>query len=158
MPICRSALLPGGAHFGVLVARDARRRAERLRRLTLIERHFSALPIDDAVARSYGQLAAAVTAFGRQPRARVMDLLIAATARTHGAVLYTWNPGDLTGLDELVDVRTQLLEQARQPAIRERLTAGLTGRAVLQRRVGERHLAHGVTANRARVTSASVYA
>ena len=93
-------------HFGVLVARDARRRAERLRRLTLIERHFSALPIDDAVARSYGQLAAAVTAFGRQPRARVMDLLIAATARTHGAVLYTWNPGDLTGLDELVDVRT----------------------------------------------------
>ncbi|HJY25800.1 MAG TPA: VapC toxin family PIN domain ribonuclease, partial [Actinomycetes bacterium] len=56
-------------HVGVLVARDAGRRAERFRRLTLIERHFSALPIDDAVARSYGQLAAAVTAFGRQPRA-----------------------------------------------------------------------------------------
>jgi predicted nucleic acid-binding protein len=93
-------------HFGVLVARDAGRRAERLRRLTLIERHFSALPIDDAVARSYGQLAAAVTAFGRQPRARVMDLLIAATARTHDAVLYTWNPGDLAGLGDLVEIRT----------------------------------------------------
>jgi predicted nucleic acid-binding protein len=93
-------------HFGVLVARDSQRRAERLRRLTLLERRFSALPIDDAVARSYGQLAAAVTAFGRQPRARVMDLLIAATARTHEAVLYTWNPGDLDGLDELVDIRT----------------------------------------------------
>jgi len=93
-------------HVGVLVARDAGRRAERLRRLTLIERHFSALPIDDAVARSYGQLAAAVTAFGRQPRARVMDLLIAATARTHDAVLYTWNPGDLAGLGDLVEIRT----------------------------------------------------
>lgn len=38
--------------------------------------------------------------------ARVMDLLIAATARTHDAVLYTLYPGDLAGLDELVDIRT----------------------------------------------------
>ena len=34
-----------------------------------------------------------------------------------------------------------LLQQAGQPAVGERLAAGLAGRAVLQRRVGERHLA-----------------
>src|SRR5256885_7709162 len=78
-------------HFGVLVARDMAKRAERLRRLTVVQRDFDALPIDDAVAASYGQLTAAVVAVGRQPRARTMDLLIAATAHAHDARLYTRN-------------------------------------------------------------------
>ena len=91
-------------HFGVLVAADASARAERLRRLALVERLFDPLPVDEAVAREYGVLAAAVVTAGRQPRARVMDLLIAATARAHGARLYTRNPGNLLGLAELVDV------------------------------------------------------
>lgn len=87
-------------HFGVLVARDMPSRAERLRRLTAVQRMFDALPVDDAVAASYGQLAAA----GRQPRARTMDLLIAATAHAHGARLYTQNPADFVGLEDLVEV------------------------------------------------------
>jgi predicted nucleic acid-binding protein len=91
-------------HFGVLVATDAGVRAERLRRLSLLQRRFDALPVDDAVAASYGQLAAAVVAAGRQPRARVMDLLIAATAHAHDARLYTRNAADLTGLGHLVDI------------------------------------------------------
>jgi toxin FitB len=91
-------------HFGVLGAADASARAERLRRLALVERLFDPLPVDEAVAREYGVLAAAVVTAGRQPRARVMDLLIAATARAHGARLYTRNPSDLQGLEELVDV------------------------------------------------------
>lgn len=91
-------------HFGVLVTADAAVRAERLRRLSALQRAFDPLPVDDAVATSYGQLAAAVAATGRQPRARVMDLLIAATAHAHGARLYTRNPADLTGLDDLVDI------------------------------------------------------
>jgi toxin FitB len=91
-------------HFGVLVAASAAQRAERLRRLTVIERRFDWLPVDDAVARSYGQLAAAVAAAGRQPRARVMDLLIAATAHAHQALLYTRNAEDLRGLEKLVDI------------------------------------------------------
>ena len=41
--------------------------------------HFDALPMDDAVAVSYGRRAAALVDAGRQPRRRVMDLLIAAT-------------------------------------------------------------------------------
>jgi predicted nucleic acid-binding protein len=91
-------------HFGVLVSSDERVRAERLRRLTSLHTRFTALPVDDAVATSYGQLAAAVVAIGRQPRARVMDLLIAATAHAHSARLYTRNADDLAGLEELVEI------------------------------------------------------
>lgn len=91
-------------HFGILVARDTTRRAERLRRLTALQRMFDALPVDDAVAASYGQLAAAVVEAGRQPRARTMDLLIAATAHAHDARLYTRNAADFVGLEDLVEV------------------------------------------------------
>lgn len=91
-------------HFGVLVTSDAAIRAERLRRLTVFERKFTALPVDEAVAASYGQLAAAVVAVGRRPRSRVMDLLIAATAHAHSARLYTRNADDFAGLEQLVEI------------------------------------------------------
>ena len=92
-------------HFGVLVARSAEVRAERLRRLSILQRRFDALPLDEVVAASYGRLAAAVVEAGRQPRRRTMDLLIAATAHAHDAALYTRNPGDFGGLEDLIDVR-----------------------------------------------------
>lgn len=91
-------------HFGVLVTTDATVRAQRLRRLSDFQRRFTALPVDEAVATSYGQLAAAVVAAGRQPRARVMALLIAATAHAHSARLYTRNPRDLVGVEHLVEI------------------------------------------------------
>lgn len=95
-----SAITLAELHFGVLVAKRPEVRAERLRRLSILQRTFDALPLDDTVAVSYGQIAAA----GRQPRARSLDLLIAATAHAHSARLYTRNPADFTGLDGLVDV------------------------------------------------------
>ncbi len=91
-------------HFGVLVTKDNAVRAERLRRLSEFQRRFTAIPVDDAVAISYGQLAATVVSAGRQPRSRVMDLLIAATAHAHSARLYTRNAGDLAGLEQLLDI------------------------------------------------------
>lgn len=91
-------------HFGVLVARSDSARADRLQRLAAIEQTFQALPVDTDVARAYGRLAAAVVAAGRQPRTRAMDLLIAATASANNARLYTRNPSDLAGLDELVEI------------------------------------------------------
>lgn len=101
-----SAITLAELHFGVLVAKQRKVRAERLRRLLVLQRTFDALPLDEAVAASYGQVAAAVVEVGRQPRARSMDLLIAATAHAHSARLYTRNAGDFDGLDDLVDVVT----------------------------------------------------
>jgi hypothetical protein len=91
-------------HFGVLIARDRDMRAERLRRLSVLQRQFDALPLDDAVAASYGEIATAVVHAGRQPRARTMDLLIAATAHAHSARLYTRNPDDFIGADKHVEI------------------------------------------------------
>jgi toxin FitB len=90
-------------HFGLLATTDATIRAERLRRLSVLQRTFDALPFDDDVATSYGQLAAAVVA-GRQPRFRVTDMLIAATAHAHSARLYTRNVADFAGIEGMVEV------------------------------------------------------
>lgn len=99
-----SAISVAELQFGVLVAKTAAARAERLRRLSIIQQHFDPLPVDEAVAISYGRLAAAVVDAGRQPRRRSMDLLIAATAHAHGARLHTRNVEDFAGLEELVDI------------------------------------------------------
>jgi toxin FitB len=101
-----SAITLAELHFGVLVAKQRKVRAERLRRLLVLQRTFDALPVDEAVAASYGQVAAAVVDAGRQPRARSMDLLIAATAHAHSARLYTRNADDFDRLDDLIDVVT----------------------------------------------------
>jgi predicted nucleic acid-binding protein len=90
--------------FGVLVAKSPEARAVRLNRLSAIQRRFEALPVDGAVADSYAGLAAAVVRAGRQPPARTMDLLIAATAVAHSAAVYTRNMDDFAGLDDLVEV------------------------------------------------------
>ncbi len=99
-----SAVSLAELHFGVLVATAPAVRAERLRRLSIIERTFDALSVDGSVAREYGRLAAAVVAAGRQPRARVADLLIAATAAAHHATLWTYNAGDMKGLEGLIEI------------------------------------------------------
>ena len=65
---------------------------------------FDGFPVDDDVADGYGRLASAVVLEGRNPRARSMDLLIAATAYAHGARLYTRNPSDFVGLADFIDV------------------------------------------------------
>jgi predicted nucleic acid-binding protein len=90
--------------FGVLVAKTPEAQAMRLARLSTVQRRFEPLPVDEAVADSYGQLAAAVVGAGRQSRTRAMDLLIAATAHAHDATIYTRNANDLAGLEHLVDV------------------------------------------------------
>ncbi|GGK28774.1 ribonuclease VapC [Pilimelia terevasa] len=90
--------------FGVLVAKDSTARSARLARLVALERRFDPLPVDESVADSYGRLAARVVEVGRQPRARVMDLLIAATAHAHGAAVYTRNVADFADLEDLVRV------------------------------------------------------
>lgn len=99
-----SAVSLAELHFGVLLADDDDTRARRLSRLSGVQRRFDPLPVDEVVAESYGVLAARVVKAGRQPRARVMDLLIAATAHAHNVTLYTRNPQDLRGLERLIEI------------------------------------------------------
>lgn len=93
-------------HFGVLVASSDDERARRSQRLGVIEATFDPLPVDAAVAREWGRLAAALVARGGKPRRRALDLVIAATANVHQVPLLTWNAADFTPLADLVDVRT----------------------------------------------------
>lgn len=92
-------------HFGVLLAPDDDTRARRIRRLGIVEDRFDALPFDAAAARECGRLHAAVSQRGGQPRRRVFDLAIAATANVHGVPLLTFNAEDFAVIEDLVDVR-----------------------------------------------------
>jgi len=92
-------------HYGVLVAKTDAERQSRLRRLGLIEATFQPVPIDAAVARAYASVAHAVKAGGGNPRARVMDLWIAATALSEGVPVVTHNRDDFKILEKLIDIR-----------------------------------------------------
>lgn len=89
-------------HFGVLVAEGAGERARRAQRLGVIEATFDPLPVDAAVAREWGRLAAAVVARGGKPRRRAMDLVIAATASVHDVPLLTADVEDLAIIADMV--------------------------------------------------------
>jgi len=91
--------------FGVLVADDDDERARRTARLAVVEATFDPLPITVEVARVWGQLAAAVTRRGGNPRRRQIDLVIAATAQVEGVPLFTENIGDFQIINDLVDAR-----------------------------------------------------
>ncbi|MGH4019252.1 MAG: type II toxin-antitoxin system VapC family toxin [Pseudonocardiaceae bacterium] len=78
--------------------------AERARRMSVLqhaEATFEPLPFDTEAARTFGLVSAAVVAAGRQPRRRIADLMIASIAVANQLALYTTNPGDFTGLDDL---------------------------------------------------------
>jgi predicted nucleic acid-binding protein len=91
-------------HFGVLVASDPDERARRSQRLGIVEATFDPLPLDAAVAREWGRLAAAVVSRGGRARRRAMDLAIAATANVHAVPLATRNAKDLALIDDLVEL------------------------------------------------------
>jgi len=93
-------------HFGVLVVAAEDERARRSQRLGIIEATFDPLPVDAAVAREWGRLAAAVVSRGGKPRRRALDLVIAATANVHKVPLLTLNAKDFALIADLVDART----------------------------------------------------
>jgi predicted nucleic acid-binding protein len=85
-------------------ALDAHERARRVDTLQRAEAGFEPIPFDVASARAFGHVAAAVRAAGRSPRARMADLMIAAVAASRDLDLYTTNPSDFAGLDEIVRI------------------------------------------------------
>ena len=86
---------------GPLVTDDPRERAARQARLQEAESAFDPLPFDAAAARAFGRLAAGVRRAGREVRPRALDVLIASVAVANDLPLYTCNPDDFVGMDEL---------------------------------------------------------
>lgn len=86
---------------GPLVARDEQERAARQAHLQQAEADFDPLPFDAQAARAFGRVAASLRRAGRKTAARAYDAMIAATAVANDLPLYTCNPADFTGIDEL---------------------------------------------------------
>ncbi|MEV6633999.1 type II toxin-antitoxin system VapC family toxin [Actinoplanes sp. NPDC051470] len=83
---------------------DPVERAKRMSVLQHTEATFDPLPFDAEAARTYGMVSAALLAVGRTPRRRVADLMIASIAAANRLPLYTTNPRDFAGLDQLVEL------------------------------------------------------
>lgn len=101
--ICAISLaeLAAGPH----AAGNGTERAKRQVRLQQIEASFSPLPFDAACARAYGLVYAATLEIGRKARGpRAVDLMIAATASANALTLYTRNPNDFRGLEDLINI------------------------------------------------------
>jgi predicted nucleic acid-binding protein len=91
-------------HQGVSMAKDPFTRAARTEVLSEAAAAFEPLPFDADAAQRYGSLVALTLAAGRDPRPRRLDLMIAAIASARDLPLYTRNPADFKGLDDLLIV------------------------------------------------------
>jgi tRNA(fMet)-specific endonuclease VapC len=96
-----SAITLAELSVGPLVTTDEAERSRRLAHLQQAEADFAPIPFDAAAARAFGRVASALRGSGRKPAARAYDALIAATAVANGLPLFTVNPKDFTGIDEL---------------------------------------------------------
>ena len=86
---------------GPLVASTDTERARRQAHLQQAESDFDALPFDQAAARAFGKVASDLRKAGRKTSARAYDALIAATAIANGLPVYTANPDDFNGINDL---------------------------------------------------------
>ena len=102
--IAVSAITLAELAAGPILASTVTEQSTRQARLQQTEATFEPIPFDAAAARSFGQIVAAVANTGRTHRSRMADLLIAAIAHANGLELYTRNPGDFVGLEELIHV------------------------------------------------------
>ena len=96
------AELAAGPH----ATRSDDERARRQDRLQWAAQTWDPLPFDTNAARMYGRVFAAMRVSGRSTRSRLADLLIASTAASNGLTLYTRNPNDFMGLEQLLSVNT----------------------------------------------------
>jgi tRNA(fMet)-specific endonuclease VapC len=96
-----SAVTLAELSVGPHVARTSRERAARQAHLQQAEADFEAIPFDAMTARAFGRVAASLRRAGRRPAARAYDALIAATAIANDLPLFTCNPDDFAGIDEL---------------------------------------------------------
>ena len=102
--IAVSAITLAELAAGPILASTVTEQSTRQARLQQTEATFEPIPFDAAAARSFGQIIAAVANTGRTHRSRMADVLIAAIAHANGLELYTRNPGDFVGREELIHV------------------------------------------------------
>ncbi len=81
-----------------------RERESRQAVLQQAEADFDPLPFDVPAARAFGRVAASLRRAGRKPAARAYDAMIAAIAISNDLPLYTCNPQDFKGIDDLTVV------------------------------------------------------
>ena len=86
---------------GPLVAKTDAERAARQAQLQQAEADFTPLPFDAAAARAFGRVAASLQRSGRKPAARSYDAMIAATALANELPVYTANPADFDGIEDV---------------------------------------------------------
>jgi predicted nucleic acid-binding protein len=86
---------------GPLVSDDAQELTARQAHLQPAEADFEPLPFDADAARAFGRVAACLRRAGRKTAARAYDAMIAATALANNLPLYTCNPSDFEGVDDL---------------------------------------------------------
>jgi predicted nucleic acid-binding protein len=89
---------------GPLVATNDRERTRRQAHVQVAEASFVPLPFDVPAARAFAGVAASLLSAGRKTAARAYDAMIAAVAIANGLPVYTCNPVDFAGIDDLVVV------------------------------------------------------
>lgn len=96
-----SAITLAELGVGPLVAVSEEERSARQTQLQQAEATLEALPFDADAARAYARVASSLRRFGRKGRSRTYDAMIAAVAIANQLPLFTCNPGDFEGIDEL---------------------------------------------------------
>ncbi len=108
---------------GPLVAQGEQERAARQAHLQQAEADFDPLPFDAAAARAFGRVAASLRRAGRKPAARAYGAMIAAIAVANDLPVYTCNPEDFAGVDDL-EVVALPIPPARRSSKTRRQGAG----------------------------------
>jgi predicted nucleic acid-binding protein len=92
-------------YSGTVTAADPVIRATREARIARLKTILGpGLPFDDRAAAAYATVARLVLERGRNPKARAVDLMIAATALANDTGIITRNLHDFAGLDSLIKV------------------------------------------------------
>lgn len=99
---------------GPLVAEGSREQAARQAHLQQAEADFDPLVFDADAARAFGRVSASLRRAGRKTSARAYDAMIAAIAIANGIPVYTCNPDDFAGIEDLELVAIPHPDAARQ--------------------------------------------
>ncbi len=87
-----------------MYADDPMETARREERYREVLRTFNPLPYSASAAHLYGALATRVRRAGRNPRPRLIDLMVASVAASLGVPLVTRNPRDFDHLGDAVTI------------------------------------------------------